>query len=396
MDTPNAGCEDCSGPSNVIIQNDDIASNMKIAYDHQIFGWQAYGGISRYFYELANNIAKSGDSEVLVVSPLYVNFYLKERVNSFRVIGRKVLAIRRSGRVYRAINQLFAPKIMKSYVPDIVHETYYSNVSVAPKGCKVVVTVCDMVHELYPESFSTWDSTAREKAIAVERADHIICISENTKSDLVKILNVDPEKISVVHLGFSLTQEARWKELGQAETDTPYILYVGSRGGYKNFTNLLTAFAADRGLYGEFQLVAFGGGPFTAGERILIAKLGLPLSRVRQLSGDDDMLADLYRGAAVFVYPSLYEGFGIPPLEAMSFDCPVACSNSSSIPEVVGDAALLFDPNSVQAITNALNDLINNIVLRDTLVARGRERIKLFSWSRCSEQTLKVYNALLK
>lgn len=368
---------------------------MKIAYDHQIFGWQEYGGISRYFYELANTIAQSSAADVAVVSPFYVNSYLKDRSEALYVLGRKVPAIRRSGRFFRAINQYLSTPLMRAYVPDIVHETYYSFSSVATKTTKVVVTVHDMIHELYPESFASWDSTAREKAVAVKRADHIICVSENTKSDLVEILGVAADSISVVYHGFSLTQRDDNLNYSYSMPLAPYILYVGSRGGYKNFANLLSAFATNQALRGNFKLIAFGGGLFSAREQNLISALGLREADVLQIAGDDALLADLYRSAAVFVYPSLYEGFGIPPLEAMSFDCPVACSNTSSIPEVVGDAALLFDPHSVHAIGAALVEITSSQMLRASLVAKGRERIKLFSWKHCADQTMNVYRQLL-
>ena len=124
-------------------------------------------------------------------------------------------------------------------------------------------------------------------------------------------------------------------------------------------------------------------------------RFGLSASQVQQIGGDDSVLADLYRTAHLFVYPSLYEGFGIPPLEAMSFDCPVVCSNSSSIPEVVGDAAVFFDPDSGESMGQALMKVASDVSLRQALVARGRERIKMFSWQRCAKQTIDVYRSVL-
>jgi glycosyltransferase involved in cell wall biosynthesis len=365
---------------------------MKIAYDHQIFGWQRYGGVSRYFFELANNVASSKVGEVNIVSPFYVNSYLASASSELRVIGRKMPAIRRTGRIYRAINQLLAPLAMRALRPDVVHETYYSTTRQAPKSSKVVLTVFDMIHERFPESFSKWDPLRKEKEAAVKRADHIVCISEHTRQDLIQLLGVKQEKISVVHLGFSLT-EAIKGEVSKARR--PYLLHVGGRAGYKNFETLLRAYAGRSALAREFDLVAFGGGDFDAKERALIGALGLSDSRVRQEGGGDSILAGLYQGAALFVYPSRYEGFGIPPLEAMSFDCPVVCSNSSSIPEVVDDAAAFFDPASSDSIADAMESVLNNAAFRETLILRGRERIKMFSWQRCAEQTLDVYRKVL-
>lgn len=365
---------------------------MKIAYDHQIFGWQEYGGVSRYFFELANNIAHNKSDEVAIISPLYVNAYLSSAFSDLRVMGREMPAIRRTGRIYRAINQLLAPPMMRAFRPDVVHETYYSTTRHAPKSSKVVLTVFDMIHERFPESFSKWDPLKKEKEVAVRRADHIVCISEHTRQDLIQLFDVDPGRTSVVHLGFSLTKAGNGRV---DEVRRPYLLHVGARGGYKNFETLLRAYAGQPALAREFDLVAFGGGDFNVNERALIRELGLSDTRVRQISGDDSVLASLYQGAALFVYPSRYEGFGIPPLEAMSFDCPVACANRSSIPEVVGDAAAFFDPDSSDSIAKAIETVLNNATLRETLIARGRERIKMFSWQRCAEQTLDVYRKLL-
>jgi len=365
---------------------------MRIAYDHQIFGWQEYGGISRYFFELANGIANTGAAEVAIISPFFINAYLAASSAHLQIRGRKMPPIRHTGRIYRAINQLFAPSIMRNFQPDLVHETYYSDHRLAPSGSKVVLTVFDMINELFPEDFSSWDSTSREKAIAVKRADHVICISQQTQNDLIKILGVDPQKTSVVHLGFSLTQPLAH---AYQKSERPYLLYVGNRAGYKNFQTLLRAYASSPTLNNEYDLIAFGGGAFTIKEKALIAHNGICTDRVKQLGGDDALLSGLYRNATAFVYPSRYEGFGIPPLEAMSFDCPVVSSNTSSIPEVVGNAAEFFDPDSSESLMHAIENVLNNESLRQDLVARGRERIKLFSWEHCAEQTLNIYKELL-
>jgi glycosyltransferase involved in cell wall biosynthesis len=304
----------------------------------------------------------------------------------------KMPAIRHSWRLYRAVNQMFVPSMMERFQPDIVHETYYSQKRKASAGTKVVLTVFDMIHERFPDSFRSWDSTSMEKAVAVERADHVVCISEQTRKDLIELFVVDQAKTSVIHLGFSLTkQSVDWTPV----RDRPYLLFVGSRGGYKNFESLLHTYAANPALHHDYDLVAFGGGSLNAREKALVAKLGIPFERMRHLSGDDSVLSGLYRRAALFVYPSRYEGFGIPPLEAMSFDCPVVCSNTSAIPEVVGDAAEFFDPDSIESIGRAIERVLNDEALRQTLVAGGRERVKQFSWERCAEQTFAVYRGLL-
>ncbi|MDP4934958.1 MAG: glycosyltransferase, partial [Salibacteraceae bacterium] len=148
-------------------------------------------------------------------------------------------------------------------------------------------------------------------------------------------------------------------------------------------------------LKNEFDLICFGGGEFTTSENFMLNRLEIARGSVRHIAGDDDLLARYYRLASAFIYPSLYEGFGIPPLEAMSFDCPVVCSGVSSIPEVVGKAAEMFNPYEVHSIQIAIEKVVSNDVLRQTLITHGRERIKFFSWERCAHETLDIYRKVL-
>ena len=226
------------------------------------------------------------------------------------------------------------------------------------------------------------------------RDSHIICISEQTQQDLIELLGVNPTKTTVVHLGFSLISES----MPSKKIYKPvrrFLLYVGTRGGYKNFEGLLRAFALSPMLKNDFDLICFGGGAFTIKEISLFEQLGISSSIVRQVSGDDSTLASYYKSASAFIYPSLYEGFGIPPLEAMSFNCPVICSNISSIPEVVGNAGLMFNPSNVESIKLAIEKVVSDSALQGSLIARGQERLKMFSWQQCAQETLAVYRKVL-
>jgi len=366
---------------------------MKIVFDYQVFGWQVYGGVSRYAYELATQLASMHEQEVAVIAPLHVNQYLINAPAKLNVKGVAVPQLPKTGKIYAAINRLFFNLLVRKFHPDVVHETYYSVIGTVPKNAKVVLTVYDMIHERFSEYFLKNDHTSRKKASAVARADHIICISAQTKQDLVEILGVDPLKISVVYLGFTLTSQS--KSAVAIKPLRPFLLYVGSRGGYKNFEGLLKAYAASSQLKSDFDLICFGGGAFSDNEHVLIQQLGVSADRVFQVSGNDELLAAYYKTASAFVYPSLYEGFGIPPLEAMSFDCPVVCSNVSSIPEVVGNAGEMFDPYNPDSIRGAIERVIGDTKLREVLIRRGQERIKLFSWERCAQETLDVYRKVL-
>lgn len=365
------------------------SKKMRIIYDHQIFDSQKYGGISRYFFELARHLAGSEGVDLRVISPFFINEYLlSARVS---VAGVHVPQIRRTGRIWRELNQWLAPRMMRRFRPDLIHETYYSPVKVAPSKAKVVITVHDMIHEIFPECFPGRDDTRIKKAVAVRRADHVICVSENTRQDLVRFLEVDPAKTSVVHHGYELQS----LPTGLRRCEASYILYVGSRSGYKNFDRLLQAYAAYSSIHEEFQLVTFGGGALTRHERSRIQELGGGRWQVRHFSGGDEVLADLYESAHVLVYPSLYEGFGIPPLEAMSVGCPVLCSDRSSLPEIVGDAAGFFDPESVDSIVAELNRVLFDSVYRQALIKKGRLQCTKFSWQGCAQKTLDVYRRVI-
>jgi glycosyltransferase involved in cell wall biosynthesis len=250
-----------------------------------------------------------------------------------------------------------------------------------------------MIHEKFPDDFHRFDKTRELKKIAVSRADHIICISENTRQDLISLLNVPWEKTSVIHLGvdsppngLSCSPEEGIKR--------PYLLYIGQRGGYKNFLGLIKAYAVSADLTNDFDIICFGGGAFSKSEKKLFDQLKIG-NKIHRAGGSDDILCRLFAHATLLVYPSLYEGFGLPPLEAMVHGCPVACSNTSSIPEVVGNAGAYFDPNDVESIRATLEDVATAQQKRQELSEAGFSRHKKFTWEKCAEETLSVYQRLI-
>lgn len=364
---------------------------MKVIYDSQIFTEQEFGGISRYFCALASHLSRIPGVDVNIIAPLHINQYLKN-ADSDIVTGVYVRHLPKTGRVIKYLSAaLFGPfaGLMR---PDLVHETYYSQHT--PYGrVPHVLTVYDMIHEKFPESFRDGDAVTRSKKYAVKRVDHVLCISENTRRDLLEVHHLPEDRITVAYLGYDALPKT-----GLLAQDligpTPYILYVGGRHGYKNFAGLLRAYAASSWLSSNFRVVCFGAGALSGDELGLIARLGLSATQVIQVGGGDDRLAALYKAAAAFVYPSKYEGFGIPPLEAMSLDCPVICSNTSSIPEVVGDAGEYFDPDEQESIRVSIERVLQSSVRRAELVVLGRERCKRFSWERCAQETLAVYRSL--
>ena len=369
---------------------------MNIVYDSQIFCAQKYGGVSRYFCEIASRISRFPETQVTVVAPMYVCAYL-QNVPSQIVSGFKAPKTNHFRLARRAFGVLAGDLMLRTKVPDLIHETYFFPYRLGPKKAPRVITIHDMIHEKFAASFPNADKTAGYKARAAERADHVICVSESTRRDAIDILGLSPEKITVVHHGFALMGVGGDKavEFSSQAIVRPFLLYVGHRGGYKNFLGLLEAYASSKALTGSFELVCFGGGPLHADEVQAIHRLGLPEGKVLQLTGSDEILSSLYRTASAFIYPSLYEGFGIPPLEAMAHDCPVICSQTSSIPEVVGNAGEYFDPVNVESMRSAIERVVSSAASCKVLIDNGRERLKLFSWDRCAAKTFDIYNMLI-
>jgi glycosyltransferase involved in cell wall biosynthesis len=365
---------------------------MKIAFDSKIFTMQEYGGISRYICSLAQQLNTHQDVEAKIFAPFHINAYADSLPSSL-AYGVKVPRVRNAGRIVHVASQLLSRVDIRRYKPQIVHETYFSNLSSTPQNARCIITVHDMIHERFSSAFPSNDPTSEWKRKSIKRADHVICVSENTKQDLLEFIDISPEKISVVHHGFDTLN----LPINISKTpNQPYLLYVGNRWGYKNFDGLLRAYASSSWLRSNLRIVCFGGGRLEANELSLIKTLGLTLQQVEQVSGSDDQLAACYKNAAAFVYPSLYEGFGIPPMEAMSLNCPVICSDASSIPEVVGDAAEYFDPKSIDSITVAIVGVLQSAEKRDDFIAKGVVRCSNFTWNRCANETLAVYEKILK
>ncbi|HKW37208.1 MAG TPA: glycosyltransferase family 1 protein [Burkholderiales bacterium] len=367
---------------------------MKVAYDPQIFSAQVYGGVSRYFCEIASRIAREPGVQVSITAPMHVNAYL-ERVPQGLVSGFRAPRADCLRMPVRGLSMLIGDWMIRAQAPNIVHETYFFPYRLGPRRARRVLTIYDMIHERFASNFPRAEKVARYKALAAGRADHVICISESTRRDAIEILGLRPEKTSVIYLGFEIANSGRESTREPVlPTNEPFLLFVGNRGGHKNFLGLLEAYATSPRLRAGYGLICFGGGAFSRDEIEATHKLGLDGGRVKQLGGDDQVLASLYERASAYVYPSLYEGFGIPPLEAMSYDCPVVCSKTSSIPEVVGDAGEYFEPRDIESMRLAIENVLGSNGHRELLIAKGRERLKCFSWDRCATETLDVYRKL--
>lgn len=364
---------------------------LKVIYDPQIFSLQEYGGISRYFAELASHLYTLAETEIEVCSPWHSSRHLSGIPQSILnakagIPGRRYLRYTRH--LFTAANMALFRKRLTAKSFDIAHHTYYWPL---PDRLPVHARVTT-IHDMIDDTIAPNSRKSSLKRISVQQADHVICVSEHTRRTLLDCYGIAPEKTSVVHLGRPEINSLHHSPPGVYPS--PYILYVGARSGYKNFFRLIHAFVSSTRIRQDFQLVCFGGKPFSSDEMNALAVRGLTAKQVRHCSGDDGMLHALYRDASLFVYPSLYEGFGLPPLEAMSMGTPIACSDTSSIPEVVGGAGEYFDPTRADSIAQAMESVLYSTTRRQELISMGHERSALFSWNRCARETLAIYRTL--
>jgi glycosyltransferase involved in cell wall biosynthesis len=228
--------------------------------------------------------------------------------------------------------------------------------------------------------------------IVIKKADRIISISKNTKKDLVDFFNINPDKIDVIYHGFNLSNNRIYKRR-IIDTFGKYILFVGARSLYKNFKVFAEAVSKLLKLEMGLKLVCVGT-PFTSDEKALLSKLRIEDQTI-VLNVEDSTLYDLYSNALVFVYPSLYEGFGIPILEAFANNCPVCLSNTSSFPEVAGDAGVYFDPYDHESILEAVTKVLYDSNLKNQMIKAGKEHLAGYSWKKMAEETIVSYNKTL-
>ncbi len=364
--------------------------SVRIFYDHQTFSQQLYGGISRYFCELITGINRTENQAHL--SLLHSNnAHLREYgLNTMPYyFPKRHRTLHLTNRYYNLLDLKFTNF-------DVYHATYFDSFFIKYINPKpYVVTYYDMIYEKLGHQFSQLSADRKivsQKKDISKGAAGLIAISEHTKKDMVDFLDIPPERIQVIYLGSSLNMTNK-NPLIDKVVSRPYLLYVGNRSAYKNFIPFLIA-AEPVLKQSGLRLICAGGGNFNEDERRIMREYNLE-TYVEQRSITDQVLIDLYSHAEAFIFPSLYEGFGIPVLEAMTCQCPCLLSNCSSLPEVGGDAAVYFDPNDVDDMRSALFNVIDNSVLRADLIKRGVRRASNFSWERTVRETLALYTRVM-
>jgi glycosyltransferase involved in cell wall biosynthesis len=363
--------------------------NMRVLYDGSIYAFQTVGGINRYFANIIKNLPPKFEP-ILTTRINHKLNYPKHpalKVFSFPFFHPKII----SG----PLGELYFIAIEQLTKPDVIHPTYYFRLtgkSMSSRRCPLVLTVHDMIHEIYSDTMDHDGLIAHQKKEAILGSDAIICISENTKMDLMNRVKLPEDKITVIHSASEIDISISYGD--EPIPDEPYFLHVGARGLYKNFYGLCIALAKIAKTKKKTQLCVVGP-PFNSEELKTIVDLNL-MNRIQYYGNvTDSHLAKLYRCSIAFVYPSLYEGFGIPLLEAMSCGTVVIGANASSIPEVVGDAAILFEPSDKDSLYESLSFVLKHPENRSHFISRGYERAKNFSWEKTVEKTAQVYRSLL-
>ena len=364
---------------------------MKIFYDGQIYALYAKqsGGISRYFDNLISRLPDDFQPTLTTARDRHSSHPNHLNLNLYRCTLDFP-----PKRISHRLRAKYFQYIYSKSNPQIAHPTYYSLVTgreISEYHCPVVVTVLDMIHEIFPDS-DPHGYMAEIKRQAIFSAQSILCISESTKKDLVERYPTLADRISVTLLATELDKTFIDPEFSTPEH--PYYLYVGARNGYKNFDRLLIAFSQVATKFPDLALCVVGA-PFSKKESQRIAELTLGQKIEHYGFASDRQLAKLYNHSIALVYPSLYEGFGIPPLEAMACGTAVIAADRSSIPEVVGDAGLLFDPKSTDELADWLLFLLQHPSERDAAIDRGKQQVQKFSWHQTAMQTADVYRSLV-
>lgn len=298
---------------------------------------------------------------------------------------------------------LAVPRAARGFKADVIH--YTNNiVSCFEKDIPIVVSIYDMTPFVLPDTFEGYHAAYMRYyfRLAARRAEKIITISENSKKDICDILKVKEDKVSVVTLAADLGRDARYRDdeksglLAGLGVGSPFILYAGAIHPRKNIGRLIEAFSALKvSLRIPHKLVI-------AGARGWMLDKSVPAGTLEKLKDEvvltgtvsDKELCALYGACDVFVYPSLYEGFGLPVLEAMSFGAPVVTSRISSLPEAAGGAAILVDPYDIESIAAGIGDIINKPAFADELRRKGRERAALCTWERTARDVLGVLESV--
>lgn len=367
--------------------------NNNVLLDNIIFCLQEIGGISNYWFNLLNKFVEEDNIFYYLDSEAEKNNY------------RKLLTLPEN----RCIeDKSKIPLKIKRYLPvdnikkihdfNIFHSSYYRY---SRENIKNITTVHDFMYEKFLSKYNIRRIVHnRQKYFALKHSVYIIGISKNTLDDMLKYFpEFKNKKKQVIWHGVSkdfcaINDKKPFLEIqNQKIYYNSYYFYLGNRQGYKNFVFLLKAYARLMKNVSDCpKLLVAGGGNFTNIENRIINELDINKTIIKLNNVNQEELNCIYNYCTGFVYPSLYEGFGMPVLEAMKAGCPVICSNTSSLPEVAGEAAIYFNPNDVEDLEKSLYNLLD-LNTRKELIKKGLENVKKFTWENTCKKTLEVYDS---
>lgn len=381
---------------------------MKILYDYQTYYLQKVGGISNSFIKLIENFPAGIETKIALVES--DNIHLKDSgLCDVPPMRNKIedflckVNFKGKGTLYDIFSKMFPSttalgrnrqysiNMLKEGDFDIFHPTFFDDYFLPYlKGKPFVLTVHDMIPELFSKRKNTVQ--IKNKPRLCKKASHVVVVSEKTKHDLMEILHVPECKITVIYHGapqfFDVSTEKKIVE-------GKYILFVGQRSGYKGFDIMLKSLKPVLEKNNNLRLVCVGN-EFSRYENTLLRTLGI-IDRVILLHPDDHELKNIYANATCFIYPSLYEGFGIPILEAYSAQCPVLLNNKSCFPEIAKDAAIWFDLDYNHSnLTEVMENFLSyTTVERQQIIDLQNRRLKYFSWQKSAQELINVYKEVL-
>jgi glycosyltransferase involved in cell wall biosynthesis len=358
-----------------------------VVFTGDIFRQQPRGGITRYVLEVTVRLRR--EAEVVLGLHQSEDPGLKDVRTRWAL---RLPAVRGMHYLTGAAGRLVDTLLLVPRRGVIVHPTYYRDPAGLPRGQPLVVTVHDMTHErlarLFPRDGRSDGDPARHKAALCARADRLLCYSEATRRDIVEFLRLPGDRIRVVPLA-----SREWSAVVPIplEVSRPFLLWVGERHVYKNFIPTLSALAACRAA-ADCELLCAGGGPLRPAERAALEATGLA-RRMRRRNLSDGELRWAYEHATGLLYPSLWEGFGLPVVEALALGCPVLTSDRASLPELAGAAAIVVDPEDPDALRDGIARLVASGRAADALEARRRQAAR-FSWDACAALHESTYQEL--